>query len=237
MKYWLVMPAAGSGRRFQGDQPKQYAPLLDRTVIEWALAPFLGDPRCAHGVVVIAEGDASWHRVAARLGSERVSATSGGGERSVSVRRGLSALAGRAAPEDWVLVHDAARPCLAAGDLEMLLARVDAHGGGGLLATRAADTLKQAQPGATPGDVTSARTVDRAELWRALTPQMFRYAALGAALDAAHASGRHPTDEAQALEWRGESPLLVEGAATNWKLTTSADLKLAEAVLRARRSA
>jgi 2-C-methyl-D-erythritol 4-phosphate cytidylyltransferase len=237
MRYWLVMPAAGSGRRFQGDQPKQYAPLLGRTVIEWALAPFLGDPRCAHGVVVIAEGDASWHRVAARLGSERLSATPGGGERSVSVRRGLAALAGRAAPADWVLVHDAARPCLEAGDLERLLERVDAHGGGGLLAARATDTLKQAQPGASAGDVSVARTIDRAELWRALTPQMFRYGALGAALDAAHAAGRHPTDEAQALEWRGESPLLVEGAATNLKLTTSTDLKLAEALLRARRLA
>jgi len=237
MKYFLVMPAAGSGRRFQGDQPKQYAPLLGRTVIEWALAPFLGDPRCAHGVVVLAEGDASWHRVAARLASERLSATPGGGERSLSVRRGLTALAGRAAPEDWVLVHDAARPCLEAGDLERLLERVEVHGGGGLLAARAADTLKQAEPGATPGEVTVARTVDRAELWRALTPQMFRYGALGAALDAAHAAGRHPTDEAQALEWRGEKALLVEGAATNLKLTTSADLKLAEAVLRARRSA
>jgi 2-C-methyl-D-erythritol 4-phosphate cytidylyltransferase len=237
MRYWLVMPAAGSGRRFQGDQPKQYAPLLGRTVIEWALAPFLGDPRCAHGVVVIAEGDASWHRVAARLGSERLSATPGGGERSVSVRRGLRALAGRAAPGDWVLVHDAARPCLETDDLERLLERVDAHGGGGLLAARAADTLKQAQSGTAPGEVTVARTVERAELWRALTPQMFRYAALGAALDAAHAAGRHPTDEAQALEWRGESPLLVEGAASNLKLTTSADLKLAEAVLRTRRPA
>jgi 2-C-methyl-D-erythritol 4-phosphate cytidylyltransferase len=237
MKYFLVMPAAGSGRRFQGDQPKQYAPLLGRTVIEWALAPFLGDPRCAHAVVVLAEGDASWHRVAARLGSERLSATPGGGERSLSVRRGLTALAGRAAPEDWVLVHDAARPCLEAGDLERLLERVEAHGGGGLLAARAADTLKQAEPLATPGEVTVARTVDRAELWRALTPQMFRYGALGAALDAAHAAGRHPTDEAQAFEWCGEKALLVEGAATNLKLTTSADLKLAEAVLRARRSA
>ncbi|HUO19168.1 MAG TPA: 2-C-methyl-D-erythritol 4-phosphate cytidylyltransferase [Steroidobacteraceae bacterium] len=237
MKYFLVMPAAGSGRRFQGDQPKQYAPLLGRTVIEWALAPFLGDARCAHGVVVIAESDAGWHRVAARLGSERLSATPGGAERSVSVRRGLASLAGRAAPEDWVLVHDAARPCLEAGDLEQLLARVDAHGGGGLLAVRASDTLKQAQPGAAPGEVTVARTVDRAELWRALTPQMFRYGALGAALDAAHAAGRHPTDEAQALEWRGVSALLVEGAAANLKITTGADLKLAEAVLRARRSA
>jgi 2-C-methyl-D-erythritol 4-phosphate cytidylyltransferase len=237
MRYFLVMAAAGSGRRFQGDQPKQYAPLLGRTVIEWALAPFLGDPRCAHAVVVIAEGDAGWHRIAARLGSERLEATPGGGERSVSVRRGLTALSGRAAAEDWVLVHDAARPCLEVRDLETLIARVEAHGGGGLLAVRAADTLKQAQAGPAPDEVTVAHTVERAQLWRALTPQMFRYGALTAALDAAHASGKHPTDEAQALEWRGEHPLLVESAATNVKLTTSADLKLAEAALRARRPA
>jgi 2-C-methyl-D-erythritol 4-phosphate cytidylyltransferase len=236
MRYWLVMPAAGSGRRFQGDVPKQYAPLMGRTVIEWALAPFLGDPRCAHAVVVIADSDSSWHRVAARLGGERLSATPGGGERSESVRRGLAVLAGRADAGDWVLVHDAARPCLDPKDLEELIGRVSAHGTGGLLGVRAADTLKQAraEAGAAAG-ATVARTVERADLWRALTPQMFRFGPLCTALDAAHAAGRHPTDEAQALEWRGESPLLVEGAATNLKLTTAGDLKLAEAVLRARR--
>ena len=162
-------------------------------------------------MVVIAEGDASWHRVAARLGSDRLSATPGGGERSLSVRRGLTALAGRAAPEDWVLVHDAARPCLEAGDLERLVERVEAHGGGGLLAARAADTLKQAQPLATPGEGPARTAAERAELWRALTPQMFRYGALCAALDAAHATGRYPTDEAQALEWRGERAVAGRG--------------------------
>ncbi len=236
MKYWLVMPAAGSGRRFQGEFPKQYTPLMGRTVIEWALAPFLGDPRCAHAVVVIAESDATWHRIAARLDSEKLSATSGGGERSVSVRRGLAALAGRAEAGDWVLVHDAARPCLDAQDLEELIARVTAHGKGGLLAVRATDTLKQAQadPRAHQG-LTVARTVERADLWRALTPQMFRFGPLCAALDAAQAGGRNPTDESQAMEWSGASPLLVEGRSTNLKLTTGADLALAEAVLRARR--
>lgn len=230
------MPAAGSGRRFQGDIPKQYAPLMGRTVIEWALAPFLGDPRCAHAVVVIAEPDSTWHRIAARLGSERLSATPGGGERSVSVRRGLAALEGRVDAGDWVLVHDAARPCLDPRDLEELIARVTAHGEGGMLATRAADTLKQAQadPSAQQGP-TVARTIERADLWRALTPQMFRFGPLCAALDAARAGGRNPTDEAQAMEWGGASPLLVEGRSTNLKLTTSEDLVLAEAVLRSRR--
>jgi 2-C-methyl-D-erythritol 4-phosphate cytidylyltransferase len=235
MKYYLVMPAAGSGRRFKGDTPKQYAPLLGRTVIEWALAPFLGDPRCAHAVVVIAESDRDWQPVAARAASERLSATAGGAERSVSVRRGLAALAGRAAADDWVLVHDAARPCLAAADLEKLIGRVSEAGSGGLLALRATDTLKEARAGASEQSSAVARTVDRTELWRALTPQMFRFGALCAALDAAHAAGRHPTDEAQALEWCGESPLLVEGLATNLKLTSGEDLALAEAVLRLRR--
>lgn len=228
------MPAAGSGRRFESDTPKQYAPLLGRTVIEWALAPFLADPRCVHAVVVIAESDPAWHRVAARAGSERLSATPGAAERSGSVRRGLAALEGRAGGDDWVLVHDAARPCLAPGDLETLIRRVTAAGIGGLLAVRAADTLKEARADRAGEGIAVARTVDRTDLWRALTPQMFRFGPLCAALDAAHAAGRHPTDEAQALEWRGESPLLVEGAAANLKLTTGEDLALAEAVLRAR---
>jgi 2-C-methyl-D-erythritol 4-phosphate cytidylyltransferase len=235
MRYWLVMPAAGSGRRFQGETPKQYTPLSGRTVIEWALAPFLADPRCTHAVVVIAESDLTWPRVAAHLASERLSATAGGDERSVSVRRGLAALADRADAGDWVLVHDAARPCLDPRDLEELIMAVTAHGRGGVLGARAADTLKQAQTSARAHQgPTIVRTVDRADLWRAFTPQMFRFGPLCAALDAAHSSGRFPTDEAQAMEWAGVSPLLVEGRTTNLKLTTGEDLALAEAVLRAR---
>ena len=235
MKYWLVMPAAGAGRRFQGDLPKQYAPLLGRTVIEWALAPFLGDPRCSHAVVAIADSDVTWPRVAANLASARLSATPGGDERSVSVRRGLAALAERADAADWVLVHDAARPCLDLRDLEELIKAVTAQGEGGLLGARAADTLKQARADArAPARPAIAGTVDRADLWRAFTPQMFRFGPLCAALDAAHSADRYPSDEAQALEWSGANPLLVEGRATNLKLTTGEDLALAEAVLRAR---
>jgi 2-C-methyl-D-erythritol 4-phosphate cytidylyltransferase / 2-C-methyl-D-erythritol 2,4-cyclodiphosphate synthase len=232
VRYWLVMPAAGAGRRFGGDTPKQYARLLGRSVIEWALAPFLADPRCAHAVVVIADGDRSWPGIAARLSSDRVSAAAGGVERSESVRRGLAALGQRARADDWVLVHDAARPCLDPNDLERLIAAACGHRSGGLLAARAADTLKEAPPGeAAPA---AAHTLDRSRLWRALTPQMFRFGALCAALDAAHAAGRFPSDEAQALEWQGERPLLIEAAAGNLKLTTGEDLELAAAVLGAR---
>ena len=240
MRYWLVMPAAGASERFGGDTPKQYAPLAGRTVIEWALAPFLADPRCAGAVVAIAADDAGWARLSTRIAAapagrtSAVSSVTGGEQRSLSVRRALAALEGRAGDEDWVLVHDAARPCLDGRDLERLLGQLAAHPLGGLLAVPAADTLKRAGDAATGAAARAvAQTVERAGLWRALTPQMFHYRRLCQALDAAHASGRFPSDESQALEWLGEHPLLVEGAASNLKITTAADLALAAAVLRA----
>jgi 2-C-methyl-D-erythritol 4-phosphate cytidylyltransferase len=229
-RYWLVMPAAGAGRRFGADTPKQYAPLEGRTVIEWALAPFLGDPRCARIVVALAPEDQHWSRLPVR---SRAVTAEGGGERSESVRRALASLEAHAAPADWVLVHDAARPCLDSQDLERLVTRLDAHPVGGLLAVRVADTLKRAED-AAGAQIAVLGTQERAGLWRALTPQMFRYGALCAALDAAHAAGRSPSDEAQALEWSGATPLLVEGAASNLKVTTADDLVLASAILRAR---
>ncbi|HUL19295.1 MAG TPA: 2-C-methyl-D-erythritol 4-phosphate cytidylyltransferase [Steroidobacteraceae bacterium] len=230
MRYWLVMPAAGAGHRFGAELPKQYAPLEGRTVIEWALAPFLADARCARIVVVLAPGDEHWQRLPLR---ERALTTTGGRQRSDSVRNGLAALAGQAQPLEWVLVHDAARPCLESADLERLLGQLGAHAVGGLLGARIADTLKRGE-GAGP-EATVLATEERAGLWRALTPQMFRYASLCTALDAARAAGRTPSDEAQALEWHGERPRLIEGAPSNLKVTTAADLQLASAILRSRR--
>ena len=254
MRYWLVMPAAGAGHRFGATRPKQYAPLEGHTVIEWALAPFLADERCAGIVVALAPEDAGWPHIARQLESSArdpaanasrpgVTRAVGGSQRSLSVRSALAALESSAAETDWVLVHDAARPCLESQELEHLLNRLEAHPLGGLLALPAADTLKRAA-GSGGGDGTDAgsgtarrevtQTVDRSTLWRALTPQMFRYGRLCAALDAAHAAGRFPTDEAQALEWQGEHPLLIEGRPTNLKVTTAEDLVLAAAILRSR---
>lgn len=230
MNYWLVMPAAGTGRRFGTDTPKQYAPLEGRTVIDWALAPFLADTRCTQIIVALGNDDGSWKPPAGVL------TTSGGAQRSQSVRAALSTIERRAGKHDWVLVHDAARPCLDVKDLDRLLAGLADHPVGGLLGVRYADTLKRADE--SRGDAVAAqvlKTEERRGLWRALTPQMFRFAALCAALDAAHAAGRFPSDEAQALEWAGASALLIEGAATNLKVTTADDLTLAAAVLRARR--
>jgi 2-C-methyl-D-erythritol 4-phosphate cytidylyltransferase len=221
--YWLVMPAAGVGRRFGADRPKQYAPLCGRTVIEWALDPFLTDSRCAGAVVALAEDDPYWKAIAPAA----VIVTSGGEERSHSVRNGLAALAGRAGRDDWVLVHDAARPCLPRPDLDRLLAQLAAHPVGGILATPAADTFKRADSSRQV-----QQTVDRMGLWRALTPQMFRYGRLCEALDRAQADGRVPTDEAQAIEWLGDRPALIEGAAANLKITSAADLAIAAALLK-----
>jgi 2-C-methyl-D-erythritol 4-phosphate cytidylyltransferase len=229
LRYWLVMPAAGAGRRFDAAAPKQYAPLEGRTVIEWALAPFLADARCARIVVALARGDEHWGRLPLR---ERVLTTTGGAQRSDSVRNALAALSGEAQPLDWVLVHDAARPCLASADLERLLRYLGAHPVGGLLGVRVADTLKRGEGAGV--EATVLATEERAGLWRALTPQMFRYGALCGALDAARAAGRTPSDEAQALEWHGARPLLIEAAASNLKVTTAADLLLASAILRSR---
>jgi 2-C-methyl-D-erythritol 4-phosphate cytidylyltransferase len=217
------MPAAGIGRRFGTDRPKQYAPLCGRTVIEWALAHFLSDERCAGTVVALAQDDPYW----AAIAPATVLVAPGGQERSQSVRNGLAALGERADRDDWVLVHDAARPCLPLQDLDRLLSVLETHPVGGLLATPASDTLKRVDGS---GDV--QQTVDRASLWRALTPQMFRYGRLCEALDRAHSEGRIPTDEAQAMEWLGDHPRLVEGAATNLKVTSAADLAIAAALLK-----
>ena len=226
MQYWLIMPAAGSGQRFGERYPKQYASIHGRALIEWALDPFLVDARCAGLVVALAPGDPHWSRIAPHLGEGRIRTADGGATRFESVRRALAALADRAAPEDWVLVHDAARPCLLRLDLDRLLARCADHPVGGLLASPVADTLKRES---LEGAIET--TVERAGLWRALTPQMFRYGALCAALDAARAAGRSPTDESQALEWTGARPVRVAGSASNIKVTTAEDLTLARALL------
>jgi 2-C-methyl-D-erythritol 4-phosphate cytidylyltransferase len=264
MRYWLVMPAAGVGSRFGQRVPKQYAALRGRTVIEWALAPFLGDGRCAGAAVALASGDTWWPKVSERIPA--VTVCQGGAERSESVRNALLPLNRRAGKDDWVLVHDAARPCLPAADLDRLIAQVGEHAVGGILAQPIADTLKRAlRSGGAPNAAAPAgalssvpaaagapkgaaaskgkvaasapaieATVDRAELWRASTPQMFRFGLLLAALEAALAGKRFPTDESQALEWQGHQPLLVEGSAANIKVTTPADLALAESLLAAR---
>ena len=228
MRYWLVMPAAGTSLRFGGGSPKQHAPLAGRTVLELALRLFVDDPRCTAIALALLPAALSDTKLCAVLPA-KVLPLAGGAQRCDSVLLGLGALASRAADDDWVLVHDAARPCLSAGDLERLLERGATQSAGALLAAPVTDTLKHAD-----GASGSERTVDRRSLWRALTPQMFRFADLRAALQSAHEAGRVPTDEAQAIEWQGGRPLLVPALNSNIKITTSEDLEVAAAILAAR---
>jgi 2-C-methyl-D-erythritol 4-phosphate cytidylyltransferase len=149
------------------------------------------------------------------------------------VRNALRVLAARVRPDDWIMVHDAARPCFSAADLKMLKRELASHPVGGLLAVPLADTLKRAlEPGAHATHVDS--TIDRAGLWRAATPQVFRCGVLLRAIEAALEAGRMPTDEAQAIEWSGQRPMLIAGRADNIKVTTADDLALAAAILSVR---
>jgi 2-C-methyl-D-erythritol 4-phosphate cytidylyltransferase len=232
MRYYLVIPAAGSGRRFSSVQPKQYAPLGSSTVIEQALATFESDPDCAGIVVALAADDDAWPAIAARR-SRLIEVAEGGEQRAHSVRNALRALAAQVRDDDWIMVHDAARPCFTASDLALLKRELAAHPVGGLLAIPLADTLKRALE--AKSHVTHVdTTLDRDGLWRAATPQVFRFGVLLRALEAALAAGRMPTDEAQAVEWTGQRPRLVAGRADNIKVTTADDLVLAGAILRTR---
>jgi 2-C-methyl-D-erythritol 4-phosphate cytidylyltransferase len=223
---WAIIPAAGRGRRMASARPKQYLPLAGATVIEHAVRPFLTLPRIAGVVVALAADDARWSdlKISKNTLIQRVT---GGAERMHSVLNGLQALHSRAEPSDWVLVHDAVRPCLGRGDLERLLDTLSNDPVGGLLALPLTDTLKRADPA---GERSSA-TLDRRGLWRALTPQMFRFGLLRDAVTQALAQGRALTDEAAAVEAAGRPPRLIEGSPFNIKITRAEDLQLAEAIL------
>jgi 2-C-methyl-D-erythritol 4-phosphate cytidylyltransferase len=225
---WAVVPAAGSGRRMGAVVAKQYLRLCGQPLLAHALGPLL---KCRHitaVVLVVAPGDQRWQSLF-RPG-ERLLTAYGGAERCHSVLNGLQRLAELAAEDDWVLVHDAARPCLSGEDLEALFAALGDDPVGGLLAVPLSDTLKAADE-----HHRVRQTVPREGLWRALTPQMFRYGLLRDALEQALDAGIVVTDEAAAMERAGHSPALVAGRAGNIKVTSPEDLVLAEAVLRQRR--
>jgi len=224
IRYWAIVPAAGAGRRMGSVIPKQYLPLASQPVIAHTLDTLLRYPRLAGVVVAISAGDEWWPEIAAgRVTDKPLLVVTGGAERSHSVLNSLDALSERTHPDDWVLVHDAARPCLRVADLDRLLTELADDPVGGLLAVPVSDTLKQAD---ATGRV--AATVDRSQFWRALTPQMFRLGPLRNALRETLARGQLVTDEAAAMEAAGFAPRLVEGRADNLKITRPEDLALAE---------
>jgi 2-C-methyl-D-erythritol 4-phosphate cytidylyltransferase len=218
--FWVVIPAAGIGSRMRADRPKQYLQLAGQTILEHSLNCFLDHPQLKGLVLSLASDDPFWPTLAC-ANDPRICRAAGGAERADSVLAGLLQLLELGAEaDDWVLVHDAARPNLARSDLDSLLGELANDPVGGLLAVPARDTLKRAG-----ADGRVAETVDRSLIWQAYTPQMFRFAALHQALADALVAGVAITDEASALEWAGQAPKLVEGRADNLKITRPEDLE------------
>ena len=226
-RYFAIVPAAGSGSRFGAEKPKQYLSLLGRPLIFHALAALVACPKIERVWVVLSPDDPYWLQYDwSELGAKLETVRCGGETRAESVTNGLQAAAMAASDDDWVLVHDAARPCLSAEMLASLFADLADDPVGGLLAVPVADTLKRADT-----EQRVAATEARDGLWQAQTPQMFRYGQLQKALK----NCTQVTDEAGAIEALGLQPKLVRADATNLKVTYPADLALAAMILRGRK--
>lgn len=224
-RLWVIIPAAGSGSRFQGLKPKQYEMLGTRTVLHATMDRFLATfPDCEICVGISAVDDYWSQEPLSKHG--RVRTSLGGAQRADTVLAALECLSADAQASDWVMVHDAARPCVTKADLKHLRARASEHSVGGLLVAPVVDTLKR-------GDQHQqvANTEERKGLYHALTPQMFPYEVLKEALAAALEDQAAITDESSAIEALGLKPLLVEGRRSNIKITYPEDLALAKAII------
>lgn len=230
VNYWAVVPAAGIGSRMHVSNsassklPKQYLPLMGKTIIEQSLSRLLDIKAISKIVVSLNPEDEHWPHLAI-ASHQRIIATEGGSERSSSVLNGLAALAPFARNDDWVLVHDAARPCVTREAIEKLMHSLASHEVGGILAVPVSDTLKRSL------GAEIETTLERSTLWQAHTPQLFRYGLLKQSLRRALDEGAGVTDEASALEFAGYKPKLIEDRRDNIKVTRPEDLAMAEAIL------
>ena len=224
---WAILPAAGVGSRMQADRPKQYLPLKGRFLLDHTLDCILSYPKIGKAVVVLSESDPYWPESEHAHHPDILRAV-GGNERCHSVLNGLHVLEGVADERDWVAVHDIARPCLRHSDLDLLFAGLG--NSGAILASPTRDTMKRGMRQAD-GSVSIEHTVEREQLWHALTPQVFRYRELREALEKALNDGFEVTDEASAIEHAGGKPRLIAGRADNIKVTRPEDLALAELFL------
>ena len=216
-RIWALIPAAGVGARMKADRPKQYLSVHNKTILEHSLSVFLGSDHIEGVQLCLSPKDEYWQDIA--FSHEKLLPVCGGGERrSDSVLLGLAALAKNADVEDWVLVHDAARPCLTQELLNMLIAKLVDDPVGGILATPVADTLKNVSQGYIEN------TIDRSAMWAAQTPQMFRLGFLQECLQKALAADIAVTDEASCVEAAGFQPRVVLGTRSNIKVTYPEDL-------------
>lgn len=218
--YWIVVPAAGIGARMGANFPKQYLPLAGKTVIEHTLERLLELPNIAGIYLVLSEQDSYWAELPLAQDA-RIRRVAGGAERCDSVLNALEQLQAIASYDDWVLVHDAARPCIQIASVLQLIDQVKNHPVGGILGVPVSDTLKQV------ADSIIQSTADRRLLWQAQTPQMFRLSLLRDCLQRALAEGKMITDESSALEAYGYQPLMIQGRSDNIKITRPEDLSIA----------
>ena len=230
--FWAVIAAAGSGHRLGAEIPKQYLKIDDKPIIEYALRPFC-DHAAIRGIVVVTAADDGHWPTLAIAAHEKIRRADGGEARCHSVLNGVHSLReqAEAKADDWVLVHDAARPCLRSADIDGLIGALRDHPVGGGLAMPVRDTMKR-----TNAETEVTATVEREHLWHALTPQMFRLEKLDTALQSALDQGVLVTDETQAVELGGLKPKLVACGAHNIKVTRAEDLPLAEFYLTRRRA-
>ncbi len=222
MNYWVIIPAAGIGKRMGTEIPKQYLKLGDQTVLEHTINRFQSFSQIKGIVICLAPDDLFFNQLSI---SKQIMMTNGGKERCDSVLNGLNFLEKYAEENDCILVHDAARPCVRKSDIEKLMFELQDHEVGGLLAVPVRDTMKRAK------NQHVETTVNRENLWHALTPQMFRFKTLKMALETALEKQQIITDEAQAIEFLGLHPMLIEGHADNIKITHPNDLQLAHLFL------
>jgi len=220
-KYWLVIPAAGSGKRMATDVPKQYLKINGITILDHSINQFIEIPEIERIIVVLAENDSFWSG-STLANHNKIETTTGGKERYHTVLNGLKHISSTADDDDWVLVHDAARPCVRKSDINNLIKELRFHDVGGLLALPAKDTMKRAGKN---NEIVS--TVDRNDLWHALTPQMFKFSDLQRSLKKMIEDGIDVTDEAYAIESLGLKPKLVPGHPANIKVTHENDIALA----------
>jgi len=234
---WALVPAAGIGKRMQSDIPKQYLLLNDRPVIEHTINSLLTS-EYIDGVVIALNADDNYWQDINITSDKPVLLASGGAERADSVLNGLNYLAQCETfneATDWVMVHDAVRPCLRQQDIEKLVFEVE-NEAGGLLALPVRDTMKRQNDNVDNNEATVAKTVDRENLWHALTPQYFPAKSLKNALEKALGNNYAVTDESSAMEMAGFAPRLVHGNEDNIKITRPDDLRLADLYLQSQKT-
>lgn len=216
----VVIPSAGIGSRMQSDIPKQYLKLGQQTVIEHTIHQFLTHPAVDKVIVVVSENDSIFNHLSIHS-HPSILITTGGVERAHSVLNGLALV-----DSEWVLIHDAARPCITHADIDQLVELANHFMDGGILATPVKDTMKRSNQ-----DGVISQTVERAMLWHAMTPQFFQTQQIADALSSALEQGLLITDEASAMEHAGYAPKLVAGRADNIKITVPEDLAFAQFIL------